>query len=139
MKEQTVRVTVDSRAQIERLAAVVERDLPNGVCAQIEMARFSAQERERERDQAECPTGAEALHEPKQPGCDEGTHDQRHHDDPDSAFWGWNRIWLDPGFRGWTIAAEIATIVRIFNAAWVDNWGFIPLTDADVARAFGQQ
>jgi hypothetical protein len=26
---------------------VVERDLPNGVCAQIEMARFSAQERER--------------------------------------------------------------------------------------------
>jgi hypothetical protein len=28
---------------------VVERDLPNGVCAQIEMARFSAQERERER------------------------------------------------------------------------------------------
>ncbi len=28
---------------------------------------------------------------------------------------------------------EIATIVRIFNAAWADNWGFIPLTDADVA------
>ena len=34
----------------------------------------------------------------------------RHHDDPDSAFWGWNRIWLDPGFRGWTIEGEIATI-----------------------------
>ena len=43
----TVRITADTPAEIERLAAVVERDLPNGVCAQIEMARFSAQERER--------------------------------------------------------------------------------------------
>lgn len=43
----TVRITADTRAEVERLAAVVERDLPNGVCAQIEMARFSAQERER--------------------------------------------------------------------------------------------
>jgi pimeloyl-ACP methyl ester carboxylesterase len=34
----------------------------------------------------------------------------RHHDDPDSAFWGWNRIWLDPAFRSWTIADEIAPI-----------------------------
>ena len=43
----TVRITADSRADVERLAAVVERDMPNGVCAQIEMARFSAQEREK--------------------------------------------------------------------------------------------
>nr|7B0E_A Chain A, SmbA [Caulobacter vibrioides CB15] len=43
----TVRVTADNRQEIERLAAVVERDLPTGVCAQIEMARFSAQEREK--------------------------------------------------------------------------------------------
>ena len=34
----------------------------------------------------------------------------RHHDDPDSAFWGWNRIWLDPAFRNWSIAAEIGPI-----------------------------
>ena len=34
----------------------------------------------------------------------------RYHDEPDSAFWGWNRIWLDPGFRRWSIADEIATI-----------------------------
>jgi pimeloyl-ACP methyl ester carboxylesterase len=34
----------------------------------------------------------------------------RHHDDPDSAFFGWNDIWLDPAFRGWSIAAEIDTI-----------------------------
>jgi len=34
----------------------------------------------------------------------------RYHDDPDSAFWGWNRIWLDPAFRSWSIEAEIAAI-----------------------------
>jgi len=27
----------------------------------------------------------------------------RHHRDPDATFWGWNRAWLDPGFRSWDI------------------------------------
>ena len=27
----------------------------------------------------------------------------RYHGDVDSAFWGWNRIWLDPDFRAWNI------------------------------------
>ena len=27
----------------------------------------------------------------------------RYHDDPDSAFFGWNDIWLDPAFRAWNI------------------------------------
>ena len=27
----------------------------------------------------------------------------RHHADVDSAFWGWNRIWLAPEFRDWNI------------------------------------
>lgn len=34
----------------------------------------------------------------------------RHHDDPDSAFWGWNRIWLHPPFKHWRIEAELAAI-----------------------------
>ncbi len=34
----------------------------------------------------------------------------RHHQDPDSAFWGWNTIWLDPAFAAWTIEAELAHI-----------------------------
>ncbi len=34
----------------------------------------------------------------------------KYHDDPDSAFWGWNRIWLHPPFRHWSIEDEIATI-----------------------------
>ena len=34
----------------------------------------------------------------------------RHHDDPDSAFWGWNDIWLHPPFKDWSIENEIAAI-----------------------------
>lgn len=34
----------------------------------------------------------------------------RHHDDVNSAFWGWNDIWLDPAFRAWNIEAELARI-----------------------------
>jgi len=34
----------------------------------------------------------------------------KHHDDPDSAFWGWNDIWLHPPFQAWSIEAELAPI-----------------------------
>lgn len=34
----------------------------------------------------------------------------KYHDDPDSAFWGWNRIWLHPPFKQWSIEDEILTI-----------------------------
>jgi len=34
----------------------------------------------------------------------------RHHADPDSAFWGWNDIWLAPAFKAWNIEAELASI-----------------------------
>ena len=34
----------------------------------------------------------------------------RYHADPDSAFRGWNDIWLDPAFRDWNIEAELAAI-----------------------------
>ena len=34
----------------------------------------------------------------------------RYHDDADSAFRGWNDIWLDAAFRRWNIEAELATI-----------------------------
>ncbi len=34
----------------------------------------------------------------------------RHHDDIDTAFRGWNDIWLDPAFRSWSIENEIAAI-----------------------------
>ena len=34
----------------------------------------------------------------------------RHHEDVDSAFWGWNDIWLDPAFRRWNIEGLLAAI-----------------------------
>jgi pimeloyl-ACP methyl ester carboxylesterase len=34
----------------------------------------------------------------------------RYHDDPDSAFWGWNDIWLDPAFRDWNIEQMLTRI-----------------------------
>ena len=36
----------------------------------------------------------------------------RYHDDPDSAFWGWNDIWLDPAFRSWNIEAQLTSITK---------------------------
>ncbi len=33
-----------------------------------------------------------------------------HHDDPDSAFWGWAQAWLDPGFSSWSIEDELPAI-----------------------------
>ena len=34
----------------------------------------------------------------------------RYHDDVDSAFRGWNDMWLDPEFRNWNIEAELDAI-----------------------------
>lgn len=34
----------------------------------------------------------------------------RYHADVDSAFWGWNDIWLDPAFRDWNIEGELGRI-----------------------------
>jgi pimeloyl-ACP methyl ester carboxylesterase len=34
----------------------------------------------------------------------------KYHDDPDSAFWGWNDVWLKGTFRDWSIEGEIAAI-----------------------------
>lgn len=34
----------------------------------------------------------------------------RHHADVDSAFWGWNDVWLHPDFRAWNIEAYLPAI-----------------------------
>jgi len=34
----------------------------------------------------------------------------RYHRDVDSAFWGWNDIWLHPPFRNWNIEDELVTL-----------------------------
>ncbi len=34
----------------------------------------------------------------------------RHHRDPVATFYGWNDIWLDPGFRDWNIEDRLPAI-----------------------------
>ena len=34
----------------------------------------------------------------------------KHHSDPDSAFWGWNDVWLSAAFRSWNITGELGSI-----------------------------
>lgn len=34
----------------------------------------------------------------------------KHHQDPDSAFWGWNDVWLSPAFRTWSIEALLPAV-----------------------------
>lgn len=41
----------------------------------------------------------------------------RYHDDPDSAFRGWNDAWLDPTFRDWNVEAELDAIACPLLAA----------------------
>ncbi|MGH6989292.1 MAG: alpha/beta fold hydrolase [Stellaceae bacterium] len=63
---------------------------------------------------------------------------KRYHDDPEGAFWGWNRIWLDPAFRRWNIedvlSAVTAPILAIQGAE--DEYGTLRQIDA-IERGVG--
>jgi pimeloyl-ACP methyl ester carboxylesterase len=56
----------------------------------------------------------------------------RYHDDVDSAFYGWNDIWLDPAFRSWNIVGELAAIRAPLLAvqAFDDHYGTMAQVDA---------
>jgi pimeloyl-ACP methyl ester carboxylesterase len=34
----------------------------------------------------------------------------RYHADPDSAFWGWCGVWLDPEFQSWTLRSDLRVL-----------------------------
>jgi pimeloyl-ACP methyl ester carboxylesterase len=56
----------------------------------------------------------------------------RYHDDVDSAFYGWNDIWLDPAFRGWNIVGELAAVRAPLLAvqALDDHYGTLAQVEA---------
>ncbi|WP_233802299.1 alpha/beta fold hydrolase [Paraburkholderia sp. HP33-1] len=60
----------------------------------------------------------------------------RYHADVDSAFYGWNDIWLDPAFRQWSIVDALAPIRRPLLAiqGHDDNYGTMAQIDTIAAR-----
>ncbi len=63
----------------------------------------------------------------------------RHHADVDGAFWGWNRAWLDPGFRAWNIESFLPAIrvpVLVVQGD-ADEYGTLAQVDA-IQRAIPQ-
>lgn len=56
----------------------------------------------------------------------------RYHEDVDSAFWGWNDIWLDPRFRDWNIEGDLAAIRAPLLAVQgeADEYGTMAQIDA---------
>jgi pimeloyl-ACP methyl ester carboxylesterase len=63
----------------------------------------------------------------------------RYHRNADSAFWGWNRVWLSPEFRNWNIGPEIEAITCPILAIQGedDEYGTMLQIDA-IAQRCGQ-
>ncbi|MBC8747865.1 MULTISPECIES: alpha/beta fold hydrolase [Paraburkholderia] len=60
----------------------------------------------------------------------------RYHADVDSAFYGWNDVWLDPEFRRWSIVEALAPIRRPLLAiqGHDDNYGTMAQVDTIAAQ-----
>lgn len=56
----------------------------------------------------------------------------RYHDDVDGAFWGWNRAWLDPGFRAWNLEAYLPRITApvLVVQGTADQYGTLAQVEA---------
>ena len=94
-REQAQRELDAQRLRVESLT----RDLAT-LGAELEGERRHAQEK------IELLTQARETYE----NTDLRQRLSRYHADVDSAFWGWNRIWLDPRFRSWSIEEDIRAI-----------------------------
>jgi pimeloyl-ACP methyl ester carboxylesterase len=58
------------------------------------------------------PVSLRSIEEARRAYLEAGLRERlaRHHDDVDSAFWGWNDIWLDPDFESWNIEPLLPSI-----------------------------
>jgi pimeloyl-ACP methyl ester carboxylesterase len=63
----------------------------------------------------------------------------RHHADVEGAFWGWNRAWLDPGFRAWNLEAYLPRIAAptLIVQGTADEYGTQAQVDAIVRGLAG--
>ena len=64
----------------------------------------------------------------------------RYHADVDGAFWGWNRAWLDPGFRAWNIEAYLPRITApvLVVQGEADEYGTLAQVDAIAMQLGGR-
>lgn len=62
-----------------------------------------------------------------------------HHRDPDAAFYGWNDVWLDPGFPAWNIEDLISQITApvLLIQGSEDPYGTLAQIDSVAARVRG--
>ncbi len=58
----------------------------------------------------------------------------------DCAFWGWNRVWLDPEFRAWNIEREVEaiTVPLLLVQGTADEYGTLAQVEAIRRRARGR-
>jgi len=62
----------------------------------------------------------------------------KYHRDPDGAFYGWNDVWLDPGFEGW----DVADVIDYFRVPVLaiqgrqDQYGSLAQIEEIVDRAY---
>lgn len=63
----------------------------------------------------------------------------RHHEDPDSAFWGWCDVWLDPAFRDWSLVQEAGRVTAptLLIQGANDPYGSLAQLDSIESRARG--
>jgi pimeloyl-ACP methyl ester carboxylesterase len=63
----------------------------------------------------------------------------RHHADVDGAFWGWNRAWLDPGFRAWNIEAYLPQVTApvLIVQGEADEYGTLAQVEAISRQVVG--
>ncbi|MBV8761798.1 MAG: alpha/beta hydrolase [Deltaproteobacteria bacterium] len=62
----------------------------------------------------------------------------KYHADVDGAFWGWNRAWLDPGFRAWNLEAFLPRITAptLIVQGSADQYGTLAQVEA-IERQLG--
>ncbi|WP_087656713.1 alpha/beta fold hydrolase [Caballeronia terrestris] len=63
----------------------------------------------------------------------------RYHDDVDSAFFGWNDIWLDPAFRAWDITGELASIACPLLAIQGEDDEYASMAQIDTIAEYVRQ
>jgi len=63
----------------------------------------------------------------------------RYHADVDGAFWGWNRAWLDPGFRSWNLERYLPNIAvpTLVVQGTADEYGTMAQVDAIARQVVG--